>query len=216
MARTFNGTTDFMRVASALGVTAPPFTFCAWFKNVNNTATGTVMSLSDGASDAHYIIYRGATVNDPVGAASNDQGAASGESQAITSGAISWHVLMGWFGATNNREVHRGRLQAYVSGTAQTTDVTPDSMSEWNIGRYSSTVGSYLAADIARAAIWSVALTTGELKSLAMGFSPRRVRPQSLAFYAPLVRDVFDWRTGATISVTGAATVAPEDRSYGL
>jgi hypothetical protein len=215
MARTFNGTTDFMRVASALGVTAPPFTFHARFRNANTTANGTIMAVSDGSNDAHYMIYRGATANDPLGAASNDQGVASGEGQVETFATQSWHVGIAYYGSDTSRQAHRGRIQVYAGGLDQTTLVTPDAMSEWNIGRYSSVVGSYFTGDISHAAIWSAALSVDELKSLAVGFSPRRIRPQSLVFYAPLIRDVYDYKGGATITLTGAATVADEGHTFG-
>jgi hypothetical protein len=40
------------------------------------------------------------------------------------------------------------------------------------------------------------------------------VRPQSLRFYAPLIRDLQDVRGGLTITNTNSATVANHPRVY--
>ena len=65
---------------------------------------------------------------------------------------------------------------------------------------------------IAEAAIWNVALTDGEIASLAKGFKPTRIRPQSLVFYAPLIRNLQDTRKGMALTNNNAATVAAHPR----
>lgn len=67
---------------------------------------------------------------------------------------------------------------------------------------------------ISEAAIWNVALTDDEVASLAKGFKPTRVRPQSLVFYAPLVRDLQDLTGALTITNNNTATVAEHPRVY--
>jgi hypothetical protein len=64
-------------------------------------------------------------------------------------------------------------------------------------------------------AVWNAALTDAEVAILATGFSPKKVRPQSLVFYAPLVREVRDLVGGVALSDTGT-TVADHPRTYGL
>jgi hypothetical protein len=41
-----------------------------------------------------------------------------------------------------------------------------------------------------------------------------KVRPQSLVFYAPLVRDLIDYKGGLTITNNNTATVANHPRVY--
>lgn len=66
-------------------------------------------------------------------------------------------------------------------------------------------------------AFWDVALSDDEVISLAKGFSPRRVRPQSLKFYWPALRSLKEWKSGSDMSVQGTeASVADHLRTYGM
>jgi hypothetical protein len=72
---------------------------------------------------------------------------------------------------------------------------------------------SFATALIAEVGIWNAALTAAEIASLAKGMTCDKIRPQSLVFYAPLVRDLIDQKGGLTIN-TNAATVANHPRVY--
>ena len=67
---------------------------------------------------------------------------------------------------------------------------------------------------LAEVGIWNVALTAAEIASLAKGMTCDKVRPQSLVFYAPLVRNLQDVRGGLTITNNNTATVATHTRVY--
>ena len=67
---------------------------------------------------------------------------------------------------------------------------------------------------IADFAVWNAALTDAEITALARGFTADQVRPQSLQFYAPLVRNLVDLRGGRTITNVNGATVATHPRIY--
>jgi hypothetical protein len=67
---------------------------------------------------------------------------------------------------------------------------------------------------IAEVGIWNAALTAAEIASLAKGMTCDKVRPQSLVFYAPLVRDLIDAKGGLTITNNNTATVANHPRVY--
>ena len=69
-------------------------------------------------------------------------------------------------------------------------------------------------ATVAEVGIWNAALTAAEIASLAKGMTCDKVRPQSLVFYAPLVRDLNDQKGGLTITNNNAATVAAHPRVY--
>jgi len=75
-------------------------------------------------------------------------------------------------------------------------------------------ISQLITGTIAEPAIWNVALTDAEIASLAAGFTPDQIRPQSLQFYAPLVRNLIDVRGGRTITNVGSATVATHPRIY--
>lgn len=74
--------------------------------------------------------------------------------------------------------------------------------------------GLFFTGRVAEVGIWNVALTAAEIASLADGMTCDKVRPQSLVFYAPLVRDLQDVRGGLTITNNNAATVATHPRVY--
>lgn len=103
---------------------------------------------------------------------------------------------------------------AYLDGAAGTTgtDVTTATgVDRFAIGGY---ITAFLDGRCAEVAVWNVALTDDEIVSLAKGFKPTRVRPQSLVFYAPLVRDLQDLRGALTITNNNTATVADHPRVY--
>ena len=62
--------------------------------------------------------------------------------------------------------------------------------------------------------MWNAALTDAEIASLAKGYKPTRIRPQSLVFYAPLIRDLQDTRGSLAITNNNSATVANHPRVY--
>jgi hypothetical protein len=78
----------------------------------------------------------------------------------------------------------------------------------------SGSVGAYFRGRIAEVGIWNAALTAAEIASLAKGMTCDKVRPQSLVFYAPLVRDLVDVKGGLTITNNNGATVANHPRVY--
>jgi len=209
MGRSFNGTTEFLRIASALGLTAPPFTLACVYASNDLAVDQTLMCLcNNGSSDAHYLIFRQS--GDVIGAASNDQDIAYGESTNLGGlGAGYNHCAAVWQSDTDRAAV----LNATVAAS-NGANVTPDSVDELDIARYSAGVGSYVNGSLAQLGAWSAALTAAELRSLWGGFPPRRVRPQSLVFAAPLVREVIDIRGAATFA-TATGSVAAHPRSYG-
>lgn len=108
--------------------------------------------------------------------------------------------------------------QVYLNGAGGTADFTASTQNTFNdlrIGaRYATTLGNYFAGNLAEAAVWNARLTADEAASLAKGISPRLIRPQSLVFYAPLIRDLIDIRGGLTIANNNGATVADHPRIY--
>ena len=68
--------------------------------------------------------------------------------------------------------------------------------------------------ELADIGIWNAALTAAEIASLAKGMTYDKIRPQSLVFYAPLVRDLIDQKGGLAITNNNAATVDAHTRVY--
>ena len=65
---------------------------------------------------------------------------------------------------------------------------------------------------VAEVAVWNAALTADEIRALNSRFTPDQIRPQSLQFYAPLVRNLQDVRAGRTITNINGATAAIHPR----
>ena len=77
-----------------------------------------------------------------------------------------------------------------------------------------NSASSVTNGQVGEVGVWNVALTAAEIASLAKGVTCDKVRPQSLVFYAPLVRELIDVRGGRTITNNNTATVAVHPRVY--
>jgi uncharacterized protein (DUF736 family) len=109
--------------------------------------------------------------------------------------------------------------RVYLDGTqdAERTDSVPASIynnaGTLNIGGLAGSI-VFFNGLIAEVGVWNAALTAAEIASLAKGMTCDKVRPQSLVFYAPLVRNLQDVRGGLTITNNNTATVANHPRVY--
>jgi hypothetical protein len=97
----------------------------------------------------------------------------------------------------------------YTDGVSATSTQTISGTQTVDVFR----VGSYTGR-VAEVAVWSVELTADEVTSLIRGFKPTRIRPQSLLLYAPLVRDIYDYRAGRTLNNNNSATIIEHPRVY--
>jgi hypothetical protein len=101
-----------------------------------------------------------------------------------------------------------------VSGTENTeTVVNPAGLNTMQIGSYEGIATT--GGTIAEVGVYNVALNAAEIAALAKGMTCDKVRPQSLVFYAPLVRNLIDTKGGLTITNNNSATVADHPRIYG-
>lgn len=214
MARTFNGgvSSDF-QLNSAFGLTDEPITIVCWFKRTATGTDGPLVSISNGdgnpVSLKMFVIYFTAD-----GRVLSQTFATSSGLHYENSNDTNWHHMIGQFVSNTNR-------RSYIDGTsanaADTTSISASSTSQVNIGVINEAYGgTYAAAAISSMAGWSISdLSAEEKMSLAKGFSPRRIRPQSLAFYIPAVRENVEWRTREPFITTGG-TVSDHPRTYGM
>lgn len=118
-----------------------------------------------------------------------------------------YHFAATWSGTGTN---------VFLNGTSFGTRSLTDAA--WNnslctLGRNGTVSEYYLSGEVSNIGFWSTALTQAEITSLAKGFAPRRVRPQSLFDSSLLVRDAVSVKRAMTISNT-SVTVAPHPRIY--
>lgn len=200
---------------TATPVASAPLTMACWFRPKNTTESFSLLSINprSGSLDRRLNLQAaGAVTGSPVRYVVTS-GAGTGLADTTTGYTANtwWHACaVSAAGNSNSVFLNGGSSGGLLLDTA--TAVTRDTVA---IGaRYAASWGAYASALIAEVGIWSAALTASEILSLASGVSPELVRPQSLALYAPLVRDLVDVRGGLTITNNSAATVAEHPRVY--
>ena len=186
-----------------------------WFNLTSATASQTLLSIahSSGGFIGPRLLAEGAAVGDPI-RADYTIGASTGIART-TSGysANTWHHACGVYDSTASRTAY---LDGGNSGTDTTSVIGPMVVNTLTIaGRFNGgSIGLFAIGLIAEVGIWNAALTAAEIASLAKGMTCDKIRPQSLVFYAPLVRNLQDVKGGLTITNNNAATVANHPRVY--
>lgn len=207
MARLFSGSAgSILELASAFGLTAPPCSLLLTFKRTVVSTTGYMVSVSNGsASPQMMAAYLTATQFE----AQAYDGTGNGEALQ-GSAAADWNTGCASFVTTTSR-------YAYVNaipGVQNTVSVSVSGLNTLTLGALNSAFGGYAGVTLARVAGWDVTLSDEEIASYAKGFSPRRIRPQSLKFYIPALRDLIEWRTGQAFATSGG-TVVDQTLAYG-
>lgn len=189
MARDFNGSTQYLsRAAPATGY---PVSFGGWFNP--DGFGGFMMALADTAGAENYLGMSLTAVSGTLNATARN--GANFRIWTTTAGASTgvWqHLFVVFTDATT--------CIAYIDGVStgaysDTTNTTPAGIDSLSIGVLlrSSAVAFYDGKG-AETAIWSVALSALDVASLAAGYCPLLVRPQSLVAYWPMFG-----RQGATL-----------------
>lgn len=212
MAFSFNGSNQSISATGAPVLDVPATLCCQVYPN-NITSDSFILNVGASNSNAYIgISLEGTSTGDPVAATYRSAAAVSGSAQKTGFVANAWQNVAGIFSAVNSRIVY---LDALAS-SANTVNV-PDlgTMALLGIGFLNrQTPALWSNSRIACAAMWSVVLTDDEITSLSKGFSPRRIRPQSLVFYAPLIRNLTDIKGALTLTNNNSATVADHPRVY--
>lgn len=180
-------------------------------------AAALAFSVFANADNNGTLYFRGDLGSDPVEFRDSNGVAGGGGANSTTGYSASTITHIGGSNAAGGGILHSVYRNGASKGTA-TFAASSGPIDRITIGctAYSSTYTDRMTGDAAMAAVWEAELSDAEFVSLANGFPPRRVRPQSLIFYAPLLRQVFDWR-GLIATLTDAGTsVADHPRSYGF
>jgi len=188
-------------------ISSVPLTASCWFNTSANNVQKTLLSI--GVRNAvHRCLLQISTTNLFQAFSIGSVSASSTFNTAITGNV--WNHACGVFSATNSRT-------AYLNGSAATTNttsVTQNSFDDLRIGaRWNTTLGVYMRGLMAEIGVWDVALDSEEIVSLSNGIVCSKIRPQSLIFYAPLIREFNDVIQNITITNNGA-TVANHTRVY--
>jgi hypothetical protein len=210
MAYRFTATSSQYLSAGASVTAGSPVTIAYWVRPTD-ILVGNFMhvSVGDSGSTNRIQMYRAGGANlsiDLIGTSN----AGFFVSSAFSSGT--WAHCACAFASNTSRT-------PYINGSASSTDTqnigTQNAFNETLIAaRRNVTAGIFGNDTIAEVGIWNAALTAAEIASLAKGMTCDKIRPQSLVFYAPLVRDLVDQKGGLAITNNNGATVAAHTRVY--
>jgi hypothetical protein len=214
MAYNFNGTNQYLS-RSAVTVATPPFTFAARFRcgsETNDQAIIAQMQVGNSNPDRIQLAAAGDLAGDPVVCFAGDQSLSGRASSSTAFVTNTWDHGCAVVAGAASRIVYRDG----GSPGSNEVSITLDQLNSTQIGgRISNaTPQLFFSGGLAEIAIWNAALTADEAKSLAKGFKPSRVRPQSLVLYMPAVRSIADIRSGAVFTNNNGATVANHPRVY--
>jgi len=204
-----------------------PFTVAGWFY-FPSLANGTGYQLVNKQQNSgnstgwamayfHQIALADGTNNYVVFQRRNNVSNQAWTSAVFTPTANEWvHIAVTTTNTTNtsgmNNYANGTQLtKSTDQGNSLTSSLSNSVVPQINGRNGANNVTSFRAAEVG---IWNVALTADEIASLAKGMTCDKVRPQSLVFYAPLVRNLQDVRGGLTITNNNTATVAVHPRVY--
>jgi hypothetical protein len=204
MAYNFNGTSQYLTCSAP--ISSPPLTIALWTNNLNPNATLISLCAINGVERFQITNPSGGNIT----AITSDGITTATASRAGRVSGV-WNHAAGVFSATNNRIAYVNG----ISGAANTVNVSVSLINTLLIGAvYNTTLQNFYSGQLAEVGIWNAALTPAEIASLAKGMTCDKVRPQSLVFYAPLVRDLIDQKGGLAITNNNGATVANHPRVY--
>jgi hypothetical protein len=191
-------------------VSGPPLTLACWFNASQTTTSDYLVSVSAAATNYFALAIFGANAGDPVGVF--DYAGLGPHFAYTTAGytANTWNHAAGVWTGLNNRT-------AYINGGNSSTNTSTQNnitLTRSQIGANAVVATNRMNGLIAEVGIWNASLTAAEIASLAKGMTCDKIRPQSLVFYAPLVRDLIDQKGGLTITNNNGATVANHPRVY--
>jgi hypothetical protein len=216
MAYDFNGTSQYLNTASS-PITNGPLTMACLFRLDSATGTRALVTLNDANGQERFSLSSNPSVERAVQLSFvTSTGLIVGLSfNNVSVSADTWHHAVGTVSGSGLGTV----FTTYFNGQAGTsaTEVlsTVGNIDSIIVGaRYGTSIGLFLDGKIGEAGIWNAALTAAEIASLARGMTCDKIRPQSLVFYAPLIRDLIDAKGGLTITNNNGATVANHPRVY--
>jgi hypothetical protein len=213
MAYSFNGTDQYL-TANPTPVQNEPFTLVGRFITSDTTTDRYPLNLTNTTNtDAFFVRHDGRS---PSAAGAGKLTGSYAEATATVSRTANAYFSMGHVAISNSsRKVFFKQGGATVTNSNNTNINDSAQTLLIAIGVIArATPVNYWPGDIAEVALWSTDLTDLEVESYLIGFSPRRIRPQSLVFYAPMIRNLQDLRGALTITNNKSATVAAHPRVY--
>ena len=193
------------------GITVAPITLACW---VNYTSTS---AFAGGLGYTAGQQFYGLTSTNLA----PEYQVVNGGTQPVVNAGVSvnsgtWNHLCGVSYSSSSRRLYVNGVGGGFNGV----DVTPSPMDSVIMGAMRTgggSVGFYWPSLTCMFGIWNVALTDGEILSLAKGRHPKRVRSSNLKLYPDLERSDYPSMitTGEQPTVSGSTpTIVPNPRIY--
>ena len=222
MAFDFSGTTDRINYGSPSYLdNMGPLTYATWVQR-DTSLSGSFPRIISKDENKYFILWDHAgdvaTFDFQVYAPTTHDKLAP--SNSVPAAPTDWvHLAVTWDGTftTNGSALYKNgsAISSYITNNAGSGPATSDAAGDFAIGnRSSGTFDRGLDGRLAELAVWNAVLTAAEVASLAKGFRPQRIRPQSLVFCVPLLRTNQDIRNATAGTTTGATGGSAHPRVY--
>ena len=207
MAYSFDGVNQYISSSSSPVTGAMPITaFCIVKRSAVSTNDSLISLSKSGGGGALVMYFQGSSNSIFL----YNEGSSSVNWQATSANtSTEWQSLTALWKSSSARQVYVNS----VASSENTQNIGAVSLNRIGVGAdFEGT--SPLTGFLAEVAIWTAELTVDEVNSLSKGFKPNRVRPQSLVFYAPLLRNLQDMRDNLALTNNNTATVSDHPRVY--
>lgn len=213
MAYTFNGSTQYLSISPTVASTLP-ITLACWFYSTSSTVNQGLINICNSTGNAGFRLQaQGAITGKPLRATMLTAAATSGiASTAIAYPTNAWTHACGVFTSTTSRTVYLNGGNAVTDTTSIAQPATDRAFIGITLAQ--SAFVNYMAGQIAEVAIWNAALSAADVLMLSGAAAATLVRPDKLLFYAPLMRDLIDFKAPRTFTNNGTATVSSHPRIY--
>ena len=196
-------------------ITAAPYTISAWaYTTSSNTNQDVfVINRAGDGNNSLGLTLKGGLPGTPLDFFS----AGSGDAQhAYTTNAFTtnaWNHCCGVVASSTSRFSY---LNGYTANRGSSSaSSTPQLLDRVSIGLwFGNSAAGFLIGGICECALWNVALNESEVVSLSKGISANKIRPQSLVFYFPGIREVIDLKDSSAITSVGTPGVIAHPRIY--
>lgn len=210
MARSFAGGTDTIRYGGFNGVTTGAFSL--WVKTTSVTANVACFTAWNGSSRTGMGFIFGNTGKMNLQGYDGTTARVNLTSTASVNTGSWLHI------GVNFNTANSSTQQIYINGSLDTSGAAS---AAWSFASTTVTLGDPADAfwasyngEVAELGMFDRNLSADEMAALAKGFSPVRVAPEPLNFYAPLVRDHHN-KTDATVGTFTGTTVSDHPRMMG-